>query len=98
MKLIKAVSVKYDRAKKTVTVTYADGSISSWPVRLLEMVVFTGDAWEPISPSDDELELVELIDGRSIEWDELGQSFELEDLENRVYGRKSWMEAISATC
>ena len=37
MGLNEAVSVKYDRDDKTIVVSFADGSQSSWPVRLLEM-------------------------------------------------------------
>lgn len=97
MKLNSPVSVGYDRHTKTVVVSFADGAQASWPVRLLEMVTFTGSAWVPISPSDDELAAVELLGGDSILWDELDQIFKIEDLQNHIYGRKAWMESIAAT-
>jgi hypothetical protein len=53
MKLNNAVSVEYNRESKTVVVSFADGSQSSWPVRLLEMVERTDSGYTPISASDD---------------------------------------------
>jgi hypothetical protein len=97
MKLNNAVSVEYNRDSKAVVVSFADGSQSSWPVRLLEMVERTENGYTPISPSDDELAAVELFGGNSILWDELGQIFKIEDLQNHIYGRKAWMESIAAT-
>lgn len=97
MKLNNRVSVKYSRHTKAVVVSFADGAQASWPVRLLEMVTFTGSAWVPISPSDDELATVELLGDDSILWDELGKIFKIEDLQNHIYGRKAWMESIAAT-
>ncbi len=97
MKLNNPVSVRYDRDAKAVILSFADGAQASWPVHLLEMVIFTGSDWVPISPSDDELAAVELLGNDSILWDDLGQIFRIEDLQNRIYGRKAWMESISAT-
>ncbi|MEL7329608.1 MAG: hypothetical protein AAGJ69_07175 [Cyanobacteria bacterium J06559_1] len=97
MKLNKAVSVEYNRDSKAVIVSFADGSQASWPVRLLEMTARTDDGFVPITPSDDQLSAVELFGGDSIVWDDLGQIFRIEDLQNHVYGRKAWMESITAT-
>ena len=97
MKLNKPVSVEYQRDSKAVVVSFADGSQSSWPVRLLEMTERTDDGYVAISPSDDQLSTVELFGGDSILWDELGQVFRIEDLQNHVYGRKAWMESLSAS-
>ena len=96
MKLSKAVSVEYRRDSKAVVISFADGSQASWPVRLLEMTARTDDGYVAITPSDDELSAVELFGGDSIMWDELGQIFKIEDLQNHVYGRKSWMESLTA--
>ena len=96
MKLNSPVSVAYDRELKVVVVSFADGSQSSWPVHLLEMTERTEDGYTPISPNDDQLSAVELFGGDSILWDELGQIFRIEDLQNRVYGRKAWMESLAA--
>ncbi|MEO0771297.1 MAG: hypothetical protein AAFY72_18075 [Cyanobacteria bacterium J06649_4] len=96
MKLSNAVSVEYQRARKAVVVSFADGSQVSWPVRLLEMTERTEAGYVAITPSDDELSAVELFGGDSIMWDELGQIFRIEDLQNHVYGRKAWMEALTA--
>lgn len=97
MKLNNAVSVEYNRGSQAVVVSFADGSQSSWPVRLLEMVERTEDGYTPISPSDEQLAAVELFGSNSIMWDELGQIFKIEDLQNHIYGRKAWMESIVAT-
>lgn len=97
MKLNNAVSVEYNRNSKAVVVSFADGSQSSWPVHLLEMVERTENGYTPISPSDDDLAAVELFGGNSILWGELGQIFKIEDLQNHIYGRKVWMESIAAT-
>lgn len=35
--------------------------------------------------------------GDGILWDELGQIFKIEDLQNHIYGRKAWMKSIAAT-
>lgn len=96
MGLNEAVSVKYDRDDKTIVVSFADGSQSSWPVRLLEMTEWTQEGYTPITPSDDELSAVELFGGDSILWDDLGQIFKIEDLQNHIYGRKAWMESLTA--
>ena len=97
MKLNNAVSVEYKRESKVVVVSFIDGSQASWPVRLLEMAERTEDGYTPITPNDDELSTVELFGGDSILWDELGQIFRIEDLQNHVYGRQAWMESLAAT-
>lgn len=97
MKLNNAVSVEYQRDSKAVVVSFADGSQASWPVRLLEMTERTDDGYVAITPSDDELSAVELFGGDSILWDELGQIFRIEDLQNHIYGRKAWMDSLSAS-
>ena len=97
MKLNEAVSVEYRRDTKAVVVSFADGSQASWPVRLLEMTKRTDDGYVAISPGDDELSAVELFGGDTILWDELGQIFRIEDLQNHIYGRKAWMESLSAS-
>ncbi|MFK8186610.1 MAG: hypothetical protein AB8B99_24800 [Phormidesmis sp.] len=97
MKLINAVSVEYQRDHKAVVVSFADGSQASWPVRLLEMTERTENGYVAITPSDDELLAVELFGGDSIMWDELGQFFRIEDLQNHIYGRKAWMESLMAS-
>jgi hypothetical protein len=97
MELNNAVSVEYNRERKVIVVSFADESQSSWPVRLLEMVERTHNGYRPISPSDDELAAVELFGGDSIMWDELGQIFKIEDLQNHIYGRKDWMASLAAT-
>lgn len=97
MKLNKAVSVEYNRDSKAVVVSFADGSQSLWPVRLLEMTERTADGYVPISPNDDELSADELLGDDAIMWDELGQIFRIADLQNHIYGRKAWMESLTAT-
>lgn len=97
MKLNEAVTVEYRRDTKAVVVSFADGSQASWPVRLLEMTKRTKDGYVAITPSDDELSAVELFGGDSILWDELGQIFRIEDLQNHIYGRKAWMESLSTS-
>ncbi|MGB3672085.1 MAG: hypothetical protein WA783_12040 [Phormidesmis sp.] len=97
MKLNKPVSVEYQRDSKAIVVSFAGGSQTSWPVRLLEMTERTEDGYVEITPSDDELMAVELFGGDSILWDELGQIFRIEDLQNHIYGRKVWMDSLSAS-
>ncbi|MBE9059854.1 hypothetical protein [cf. Phormidesmis sp. LEGE 11477] len=97
MKLNEAVAVRYRRETKAVVVSFADGSQSSWPVRLLEMTKRTDDGYVAIAPNDDELSAVELFGSDAIVWDELGQIFRIEDLQNHIYGRKAWMESLSAS-
>ena len=97
MQLNKAVSVAYNKDNRTVVVSFADGSQTAWPVRLLEMTERTDAGYVHITPNDDELTDVELFGGDSILWDELGQIFRIEDLQNHVYGRKAWMESLVAT-
>jgi hypothetical protein len=96
MELNNPVSVEYNRERKAVVVSFADESQSSWPVRLLEMVERTENGYTPINPSEDELSAVELFGSDSIMWDELGQIFRIEDLQNHIYGRKAWMASIAA--
>ena len=96
MELSNATSVEYQRDRKAVVVSFADGSQASWPVRLLEMTERTEDGFIAITPSDDELSAVEIFGGDSIMWDELGQIFRIEDLQNHIYGRKAWMESLAA--
>ena len=96
MKLNNAVSVEYQRDTKAVVVSFADGSQASWPVRLLEMTERAEDGYVEISTSDEQLSAVELFGGDSILWDELGQVFRIEDLQNHIYGRKAWMDSLSA--
>ena len=95
--LNEAASVEYRRDTKVVVVSFADGSQASWPIRLLEMTKRTDDGYVPITPSDDELLAVELFGSDSILWDELGQIFRIEDLQNHIYGRKAWMESLKAS-
>ncbi len=97
MQLNNAVSVEYKKDSKAVVVSFGDGSQASWPVRLLEMTERTDEGYVGITPSDDELSAVELFGGDSILWDELGQIFRIEDLQNHIYGRKAWMESLSAS-
>lgn len=54
----------------------------------------TRDGYAPINPSDEQLYTVELFGGDSILWDDLGQIFRIEDLQNHIYGWKAWMELI----
>lgn len=96
MKLSNAVAVEYRKNIKSVVVSFADGSQSSWPVRLLEMTERTDDGYVHIQPSDDQLSTVELFGGDCILWDDLGQVFRIEDLQNHIYGRKAWMESLTA--
>lgn len=97
MKLSNAVSAEYNRVTKAIEVSFADGSQASWPVCLLEMTERTDEGHTPINLSDDELAAVELFGGDSILWDESGQIFKIEDLQNHIYGRKAWMDSLSAT-
>ena len=102
MRLNEAASVEYSREQRAVIVSFADGSQASWPVRLLEMTKRTDDGYVAISPNDDELSAVELsavelFGGDSILWDELGQVFRIKDLQNHIYGRKAWMESLTAS-
>ena len=97
MKLNKPVLVDYQRESKAIVVSFADGSQGSWPVRLLEMTERTDDGYVAITPSDDGLSTVELFGGDSILWDELGQIFRIEDLQNHLYGRKNWMGSLLAS-
>ena len=84
MKLSKAVSVEYRSNTKAVVVTFADCSETSWPVRLLEMTKRTDNGYVAITPSDEELSAAEIFGGDSIMWDELGQIFRIEDLQNHI--------------
>lgn len=44
----KAINARYDREHKALVVDFADGSAGIWPVRLLEMVRYDGNAWVPV--------------------------------------------------
>ena len=61
------------------------------------MVRYDGSEWVTISPTDEQLSKVELWGEDSIQWDELDQTFRIEDLINRIYGRKAWMEHLMVT-
>ena len=89
----KAIDAYYDREHKALVVDFADGSTSIWPVRLLEMVKYDGNAWVPVEATEAQLEAVEL-GGEHIYWDELGQDFRICDLKAGIYGREPWMEKI----
>lgn len=95
MTLTKPVAVDYNSVLKEITVRFADGSKSSWPVRLLEMVRYDGSEWVSIQPTEEELAKVELWGEDSIQWDELDQVFRIQDLRNGIYGRKAWMQQLS---
>ncbi len=97
MKLTKPTAVSYDSISKEVIICFADGSKSSWPIRLLEMVQYNGTEWVTIQPTAEQLSKVELWGEDSIQWDELDQVFRIEDLRNRIYGRKAWMQQLSVT-
>ena len=96
MELNKAVSVEYSSSSKTITVSFADGSKTSWPTSLLEFVRRTDQGWEPMIPTDAQLATVELYGGDCLLGDEIDTIFKIQDLQNRVYGRKAWMESLSA--
>ena len=89
----KAIKARYDRERKALVVDFADGSASIWPVRLLEMVRYDGDAWVPLEASEEQLEAVEL-GGDHVFWDELDQDFRVSDLKAGIYGREPWMAKI----
>lgn len=97
MKLIKPTFVSYSNATCEITICFADGSKSSWPVKLLEMVRYDGFEWVNINPTDEQLSKVELWGEDSIQWDEIDQAFRIEDLMNRIYGRKEWMEKLAVS-
>ena len=40
----KAINAHYDRERKALVVDFTDGSAGIWPVRLLEMVRYDGNA------------------------------------------------------
>ena len=89
----KAVKARYDRERKALVVDFADGSAGIWPVRLLEMVRYNGDAWVPVEASEEQLEAVEL-GGEHVYWDKLDQDFRVSDLKAGVYGREPWMAKV----
>ena len=89
----KAIDAHYDRERKAVVVDFADGSAGIWPVRLLEMVRYDGNAWVAVEATEAQLEAVEL-GGDHIYWDELGQDFRICDLKAGIYGREPWMAKI----
>ena len=89
----KAINAHYDRERKALVVDFADGSAGIWPVRLLEMVRYDGEAWVPVKATEAQLEAVEL-GGEHIYWDELGQDFRISDLKAGIYGRDAWVAKI----
>ncbi|PZO15656.1 MAG: hypothetical protein DCF25_13410 [Leptolyngbya foveolarum] len=89
----KAINAHYDRERKALVVVFADGSAGIWPVRLLEMVSYDGNAWVPIEATETQLEAVEL-GGEHIYWDEIGQDFRISDLKAGIYGREPWMARL----
>lgn len=89
----KAIDAHYDRERKALVVDFADGSAGIWPVRLLEMVRYDGNAWVPVEASEAQLGAVAL-GGEHIYWDELGQDFRICDLKAGIYGREPWMAKI----
>lgn len=89
----KAINAHYDRERKALVVEFIDGSADIWPVRLLEMVRYDGNAWVPVEATEDQLEAVEL-GGDHVYWDELGQDFRICDLKAGIYGRESWMAKL----
>lgn len=48
----KAINARYDKERKALVIDFADVSTGIWPVRLLEMVRFDGDAWVLIDPTE----------------------------------------------
>ena len=89
-------SVSYDAHQQAVSITFVDGAVLSIPVRLLEMVRYNGNCWETISPTEEELAVVEMgVRGDRIMWDDLGQTFRISDLKAGVYGREAWMQRLS---
>jgi hypothetical protein len=89
----RAVNAYYDRDRKALVIEFADGSAGIWPVRLLEMVRYDGNAWVPVEASEVQLEAVEL-GGEHVYWDELGQDFRICDLQAGIYGREPWMTKL----
>ncbi|MGC1305943.1 MAG: DUF2442 domain-containing protein [Phormidesmis sp.] len=89
----KAINAHYDRERKALVVEFIDGSAGIWPVRLLEMVRYDGDAWVPVEATEEQLEAVEL-GGDHVYWDELGQDFRISDLKAGIYGREPWMAKL----
>ena len=89
----KAVDAHYDRERKALVVEFMDGSAGIWPVRLLEMVRYDGNAWVTVEATEDQLEAVELGRGH-VYWDELDQDFRISDLKAGIYGRESWMTKL----
>ncbi|PZO09756.1 MAG: hypothetical protein DCF25_21340 [Leptolyngbya foveolarum] len=84
----KAINVRYDRDRKALIVDFADGSAGIWPVHLLEMVRYDGNAWVSVEATEAQLEAVAL-GGEHVYWDELGQDFRISDRRcctNRGYG------------
>ena len=89
----KAINAHYDRERKVLVVEFVDGSAGIWPVRLLEMVQYDGNAWVPTEATEEQLEAVEL-GGDHVYWDELGQDFRISDLKAGIYGREPWMAKL----
>ena len=96
--LRRARRVYFDAAQRMVVITLNDASVHAIPVDRLEMVESTPDAWVPIQNlSDEQLADVEVFGaGAYILWDELGQSFSVDNLLNGIYGRPAWMESLVA--
>ncbi|MEL6493097.1 MAG: DUF2442 domain-containing protein [Cyanobacteria bacterium J06621_3] len=90
-----AIDAHYDRERKALVIDFADGTTGTWPVRLLEMVRYDGDAWVPVEATEAQLEAVEL-GGEHISWDELDQDFRISDLKAGIYGRESWMASLAS--
>ena len=93
-----AKSVYFDASQRMIVITLNDASVHSIPIDKLEMVESTSDAWVPMrNVSDEQLSEVEVFGaGAYILWDELGQSFSVDDLLNGIYGRPAWMESLVA--
>ncbi|MEL7353529.1 MAG: hypothetical protein AAF171_21505 [Cyanobacteria bacterium P01_A01_bin.116] len=94
-----AETVMYDAETREFIMTLKDGSLHTWPIRLLEMVQSTPDAWFPLEDITDQ-QLVDVAvygGGKYILWDGLDQSFSVVDLLNGIYGREEWMRSLMAT-
>lgn len=89
-----AIKAHCNRERKAVVVDFADGSVGTWPVHLLEIVRYDGNDWVPVKATEAQLEAVEL-DGEHIYWDELDQDFRISDLKAGIYGRESWMASLT---
>ncbi|MGB3571237.1 MAG: hypothetical protein WA783_10060 [Phormidesmis sp.] len=90
-----AIDAHYDCERKALVVDFADGSAGIWPVHLLEMIRYNGNAWVPIKATEAQLSAV-VLGGEHVYWDELGQDFRIADLKAGIYGRELWMERIQS--